>query len=109
MTYKEIATMMDGLALPSVYFHFKEGEAPALPYVIFYYPSRDDFLADDTQFQKITKLIIELYANEKDFKAEQLVEDMLESNGLVYTKAETYIDDEKMYMMLYQTEVLINE
>ena len=108
MTYKEIATMMDGLALPSVYFQFKEGEAPALPYVIFYYPSRDDFLADDTQFQKITKLIIELYANEKNFEAEQLVEDMLESNGLVYTKAETYIDDEKMFETLYQTEVIIN-
>lgn len=109
MTYQAIAEMIEGIGLPSVYYQFKAGEVPSLPYVIFYYPSRTDFLADDLNFQKITKLVIELYAPDKDFGAETLVENMLEANNLVYTKAETYLDDEKMYMTLYQTEVLINE
>ena len=65
-------------------------------------------LADNTNYAQITELTIELYTDNKDFAAEAAVEDALTAAEIVYEKDETYIDSERMYMVTYSTEVLIN-
>lgn len=110
MTYKEIATMIAGIGYPYAYYQFTQATAKEPPFICFYYPGRDDFLADDTNYQHITELVIELYisfSDNKDFTAEAAVESALEAAGLVYEKDESYIDSERMYMVTYTTEVLI--
>lgn len=109
MTTAEIATMVSSIGDDYTYYSFPVGEAPELPYNIFYYPNRDDFNADGTNYQQITNLIIEHYSDEKDFDGEAAVEAVLETNGLVYTKTESYISDEKMFMVTYEMEVLLDE
>lgn len=109
MTLEQVANMIEGLGLPFVYYQFELGEAPNPPYVIFYYPERKDFQADNKAFQKIAVLNIELYSDSKDFGKEKLIEDMLEENDLVYQKEEQFIEDENLYEVLYTTEVFINE
>ena len=108
MTYEDINTMISGLGLSYTYYQFPEGEAPDLPYILFYYPSRDDFLADGTNYQKIVALNIELYTKEKDFDTEEALEAVLEENGLIYDKEEQYINEEHMYEVLYTMEVMLN-
>ena len=109
MTYAEIETMINSTQLSNAYYQYPEGEAPALPYVLFYYPERDDFQADDKNYAKITLLNIELYTKNKDFVNEKVIEDLLDANEIPYDKEEQYIESENMYEVLYITEVIINE
>ena len=108
MTYKEIAQLIDGIGYPYAYYQFTKATAKEPPFICFYCPGRDDFLADDSNYAQITELVIELYTDDKDFAAEAAVEAALEAAEIVYEKYESHIGSERMYMITYTTEVLIN-
>lgn len=109
MTYKEVATMIAGFGIPYAYYQFPEGTDQACPFVCFYFNSSNDLAADDTNYQKIRPLIIELYTDNKDFTTEATIEAALNSSGLVYAREETYLDSERMYMVTYMTEIVLTE
>ena len=109
MTYKQIASMVSSIGLPYAYYQFPEGTAQAPPFVVFFYADTDDVFADDTNYQRIATLNIELYTNEKDFATESTVEQILTNNNLTYYKEENYIDSEQMWQIAYEMEVIINE
>ncbi len=109
MTYKEIATMIESIGLPYAYYQFPNGTDQACPFICFFLDSSNDFAADNTNYQKIRRLNIELYTDNKDFTLEQTVEDTLSGSGLVYYREETYLDSERMYMVSYETEIVITE
>ena len=109
MTYKEIATMVESIGLPYAYYQFPNGTDQACPFICFFLDSSNDFAADNINYQKIRRLNIELYTDNKDFTLEQTVETVLNSNGLVYYREETYLDSERMYMVSYETEIVITE
>lgn len=108
MTYKQIASMVSSIGLPYAYYQFPEGTAQAPPFVVFFYADTDDVFADDTNYQRIATLNIELYTNEKDFETESTVEQILTNNNLTYYKEENYIDSEQMWQIAYEMEVIIN-
>ena len=108
MTHKEIATMVKSMGLPFAYYQFPEGTAQKLPYICFFYTYTDDVYADNSNYQRIETLNIELYTKNKDFDLEAVVETTLEANGLTYSKEDSYIDGEKMWQIAYEMEVLIN-
>lgn len=108
MTYDEVKNMLDEIGFPTAYMQFPIGAAPALPYTIFYYPSSDNFDADDTVYANVQRLNIELYTSNKSFTAEQAVENILNANHIVWEKSESYLDSEHMYEVLYETEIVIN-
>ena len=107
MTYTEIATMLTSLNLPVAYNHFTDATATAPPFIVFFYDGIDDVYADNTNYQRIVTLNIELYTDNKDFTNEAALEAALTNNALTYTKEEAYIDSEKMFQISYETEVLI--
>lgn len=108
MTYEEIAEMIEGMGYPYAYYSFPVGEAPNLPYIVFYYPNSDNVSADDKVYQRVDSLNIELYTPVKMFSAEQAVESVLEANNMVWEKSESYINSEHMYEVLYEMEIIIN-
>ena len=111
MTRAEIATMIAGVGLPYAYDHFTDNDAPGgPPFICFLYTTANDFKADDTNYQPITELVIELYTDEPDFTKEAAVETALNGAGLVYGKdGPSYIDGEKMYQTTYATAVLLTD
>lgn len=109
MTYKEVATMISGIGLPFAYDHFDEGDASPPPFICFYFSSSDDMAADNTNYQKIRPLTVELYTDNKDFSTEETVETALNDAGLVFSRSEVYIDAERMYMVTYETDIIITE
>lgn len=109
MTFKDIATLIDGIGYPSSYYQFTEDTAKAPPFICFFYEGDNDVVADNSNYQKIERLILELYTNEKDFAAEAAVENALNNAGLVYTREESFIDSEKLFMVIYSTDVLITQ
>lgn len=108
MTRAEINTLLKGVGVPTVYHHFREGTGQQPPFICFYYPNDDDFKADNTHYVRVDALTVELYTDNKDFGLESTLETALLGAGVVFSKTETYIDSEKMYMIVYETEVLIN-
>lgn len=113
MTYVEIAEIIQeaaqAIGCEHTYREWPKGAAPEPPYILFYYPGREDFFADDRNYQHITALNVELYTDNKDFAAEAALEAVLERHGLTYTKHESYIESEQMYEALYEMEEQVNE
>lgn len=109
MTFQEVATMVRSIGLPFSYYQFNDDTAVDPPFIVFYYPENIDLKADGTNYQKIESLIIELYTDNKDFEQEAAVESVLKANGLTWSRVETYIDSEKMYLVTFNTSILIEE
>ena len=105
MTRADIPEMIRSMGLPFAYDHFAEGESPDPPFLVYLYPGSDNFAADGTVYFKRDKLHVELYTDKKDDDLEDRVESILNRNGLYYNKTETWIPSEKLYEVLYQTEV----
>lgn len=108
MTYKEVNTMIASMGLPYAYDHFTD-RAHELPFICFLYGSSSDMAADNTNYQKIRALDIELYTEVKNITLEETVEATLNSYGLVYTREETFIDSERMNEVIYHTTVAVTD
>ena len=109
MTYKEISDMIASIGLPYAYYQFPDGTEQSPPFICFLFDSSNDLAADNTNYQRIRQLVVELYTDNKDFALESAVEAALNGSGLVYSRLESYIDSERMYMVAFTTEVIITE
>ena len=109
MSYDEIVEMLNETGLPLSYDHFAEGESPEPPFLIFLFPRSDNFSADGRVYKKINELNIELYTNLKQPELEARIEAVLDEHEIFYNKSEVWIAEERLYEVLYSTEVLINE
>lgn len=109
MTYRQVAEMVSSIGVPYAYYQFPNNSGIAPPFVCFYFDSSNDFAADNTNYQRIRPLSVELYTDNKDFALEQAVENVLNQNGLVYSREETYLDSEHMNMVTFMTEIVITE
>ena len=109
MSTAEIANMIESIGLPYSYYQFDEDTGQQPPFVVFYYPENNDFVADNKNYVNVFQLVIELYTDEKDFSLEADVEKALNDNGLVYSRQETKLDDERMYEVIFTTQVVITE
>lgn len=108
MTTQEVAQMIGEIGVPFAYYQFDEATAKPCPFICFYYAGSEDFIADSTNYVSINRLIIELYTDNKDFQLEKTVQNVLNAHGLVYSREEGYIDSEKMYEVIFESEVIIN-
>ncbi len=105
MTYDDITNMLKEAGLPLAYDHFAEGESPEPPFLIFLFPGSDNMFADNSVYFKISQLNMELYTDKKDPELEEKLEDILTAHEIPWEKSEVWIDSEKMYEVLYQTEI----
>lgn len=108
MKRAEIAEMLKNTGLPVTYYEWQQGHVPPLPYICYYYPSMEPEAADNSNHAAVYQLNVELYTKNKDFETEALVETALSDPGMVFSKDESYINDERMYETLYIMEVLID-
>ena len=109
MTYAEIVTMLEETGLPLAYDHFEEGDSPEPPFLVFLFPSSDNFAADGTVYKKINELHVELYTDKKQPDVEAVLEDALDRHEIYYDKSEVWIPEEKLYEVLYSTEVIYEQ
>ena len=109
MTTQEVASMVASVGIPTAYYEFPDNTGQEPPFICFYYPGDNDFKADNINYAKINRLIIELYTDSKDFALEAAVEQVLKDNELAFIRNETYIDSERMYEVIFETQVIITE
>lgn len=97
---EKLYDLLKTLGLPVVYHHFKT--PPKLPYIVYFYTNSDNFGADNKVYHNSDNYQIELYTEKKEQNTEKLIEDLFKSNDIYYEKTETYIDDEKLYQVIYE-------
>ena len=102
MTYEDVATMAEETGLPVAYDHFAEGESPDPPFLCFLYPKNILLGADNSVHYQLHELDIELYTDEKNPPLEQQVERLLTEHEMFFHKSEVWIEEEKMYEVLYE-------
>ena len=104
MTHNETVEMLEETKLPIAYDHFAEGESPDPPFLCFLYPGSDNFAADGRVYYKINTVHVELYTDVKNPELEEKLEAVLDRHGIFYQKSEVWIEEEKLYEVLYQFE-----
>ena len=109
MTYKEVSEMISRIGLPYAYYQFPDNTELQPPFICFLFLDDNDFIAENTNYQPIRTLIVELYTDNKDFALEATVESVLNGAGLVYSRDEAWIDSERMNMVAYTTDIIITE
>lgn len=106
MTLAQIKAALDAAGYPVAYHHFEEGKAPGLPYVVYLAEIRP-MGADNTVYQQTAAVRVELYTDRKDPAAEQNVRNAMLAGGMYPASGgELYIDSEKMYMNVFESEVI---
>lgn len=103
VTLENLCEILKTTGLPVAYLVFKTPQKP--PYICYFVTNSNNKSADNVVWQKINHVQIELYTARKDREAEQKLEDALTSEGIFFESAETYIDSEKIYQKIYETEV----
>ena len=101
---EKLISIMEEIGLPYAYHHFAEGESPDPPFICFLVSGNDNFSADGRAYYKIDQVNIELYTDRKDPVLENSVEAVLDGHGIFYQKSEVWIEEEKLYEVLYQFE-----
>lgn len=110
MTLEGLKTALEGVNNNAfkdkvAYRAFPVGAAPSLPFICFMEMETNNFLADSKVYHKITDVNIELYSDTKDTVNEAAIESMLDSNLLVWDKAEYYIEDEDVVQVVYGVQI----
>ena len=101
----ELVNMIQEMDIPFAYDHFAEGEAIEPPFICFLLPGSDNFSADGIVYFRINEVHIELYTDVKAPVIENKVEAVLDKHGIFYNKTETWIEDEKLYEVLFSFEL----
>ena len=109
MTHNEVMEMLEELSLPIAYDHFAEGESPDPPFLCFLYPENRPIGADNVMYYQLHELDIELYTDAKNPPLERKVERLLTEHELFFHKSEVWIEEEKMYEVLYEVTVDLQE
>lgn len=110
MTYEELNTLIASFELPYAYNEFPENTQQAPPFICFLLDNNSaDLMADNSNYQAIRPLTIELYTDNKDFELEATIETGLKAAGLTFVRSETYIEKERMYQITYESEVIIKD
>ena len=109
MTYAEIVAMLEEADLPLAYDHLEEGESPDPPFLCFLYPKNIPFGADNTVYYQLHELDIELYTDKEEPDVEDRLDSVLDGHEIYYDKSEVWIPEEKLYEVLYSTEVIYEQ
>lgn len=102
MTISEIGKLLEATGIPVRYGFFKEPQKP--PFICYVVAYSNNCFADDAVIQRIDHIQVELYTEKKNEEAEDKVEKALSSFS--WNKEENYIDDEKLWQILYEMEVI---
>ena len=102
MTHNEVLEMLSDLGIPVAYDHFAEGESPDPPFLCFLYPRNVPLGADNIVYYQLHEMDLEVYTDAKDPPLEHRVESLLTEHELFFHKSEVWIEEEKLYEVLYE-------
>lgn len=107
MNQVQMIALLDTLPIDSFYDHAPVGTT--LPFITIHSEQPDNFVADNLVYCEKWNFRIDLYSTVKELKLESEIKELLNDNGITWTKTEQYIDTEEVYEVEFEFEVLGNE
>ena len=102
MKLSDFAVILEQANLPITYRAFKIGNAPDLPYLVYYESSPVINAADNTVNHQIKSVTVELAFERKDEDLEERLEELWKSHELFFeAQEETFIETERLYVKPY--------
>lgn len=93
--------LLQTLNIPVAYGYFKDPTVTP-PYLVYVGAGQTIMDADNTHYYKRNQYQIEFYFTEKSEEQEESIEQLLLSNGYLYTKSEdVYIETEEVFVIYY--------
>lgn len=109
MTLAQLKTVLSGTGLPVVYHQWRQGNAkgarPPLPRIVYQATNDNPFYADGVVYYACRAIEAALYTAEKDTALEAAVDTVLQGAEIAYTKTEGWMEDERVYSIIYEFEV----
>ena len=103
MTLNELYTALSAIC-PLAYMVFLQPQN--LPFMVYGSPSRDDFMADNEHYYKVTDYWLEYYSKQPDEIDKARIEGIFTQNKISYSReGEQYIDDQKMFICVYNFQL----
>jgi len=109
VTLQELYTALKAIGYPVAYSHFEvtpQNPAPNPPFLTYREAYSSDLMADNLNYVGISNVQIELYTDKKDLAAEMKVQNKLKEVGLPYAKTEAYLEDEKLFQVIYEIQIV---
>lgn len=106
MTIQQIADLIESFGLPYRMDHFES--EPVLPYCVYYFPNSNDFFADSINYVERVPLHIEIFTKDIDLELERTISATLNQNNISFYKSRDFLNDEKIYQITFESEVIIN-
>lgn len=109
MNQVELNTALKSLGYPVAYSAFVETPntpLPKPPFITYQFSYSNDMMADNYNYTEISNFQIELYTLFKDLTAEQRLKDKLKELQMPYSKVETRLEEEKMYQVIYEIQLI---
>ncbi|OUM85689.1 MAG: hypothetical protein BAA01_09480 [Bacillus thermozeamaize] len=104
MTQAELFQALKSLGMPVAYGSFSSAVSP--PFITYQFAYSSDLIADNINYVEVSNFQIELYTNKKDLAAEAAVQNKLKELGLPYSKVEAWIEEEKLYQVIYEIQLI---
>lgn len=104
MKIEEFGKLFHDLGIPIAYHHFICSTTP--PFLIYFASDTTNIYADNIVVFTSVQCSLELYFNKKQPELEESIEQILKQNGIAFSKTETYFSDEKIYLILYEVELV---
>lgn len=112
LTREELANLIESIGttldLPTAYYQFNDDTAQAPPFLVWFISRNADVFADDENYVDKETLNLELYTSIRDFDLEAALEAELKKANVTYYKEANFVDDEKIWQIAYESEVIIN-
>ena len=109
MTLQELYTELKAIGYPVAYSHFldtPQNPAPNPPFIVYREAYSSDLMADNQNYVGISNVQVELYTDRKDLASESAVQNKLKELGLPYAKTEAYLEDEKLFQVIYEIQLI---
>lgn len=105
MNLMEFKGLLETIDIPVQYQSFTVGNAPELPYILWYEDDSDNFKADNVNYFDVINVIVELYSDNKDIELETKLSKLFYDNEIEYDFNESFISDENMYLKAYEVTI----
>lgn len=104
MTQAELFTALKTLGMPVAYGEFTAPTVP--PFITYQFAYGNDLMADNQNYTEISNFQVELYTVKKDLVKEALVQNLLKSLRLPYSKIEAWLDSENLWQVIYEIQLI---
>lgn len=109
MTLAQLKTVLSGTGLPVVYRQWRQDDAkgprPPLPRIAYLVKNASILYADGAVYYSWQAIEAALYTADKDPALEAAVDTALQGAEIAYTKTEGWVEDERVYTIIYEFEV----